>query len=207
VLIVRRDHVREARCIGMMQHVRQQHRERLVADDIARAPHRMPEPERCLLSRKTGLPGLRQILHERFEFRALAPLGQGPFELELAVEVVLDDALVAPGDEDEMLDPGGARLVDHVLYDRAIDDGQHFLGDGLRRGEKAGPEAGDGKYGLADGSRRACHQVGSGRGQGSRAMAGLVRDEGEFCSPDDSMRRLGGTGTQPFLTVGDHEGQ
>ena len=64
--------------------------------------------------------------------------------------MVLDDALVAAGDEDEMLDPGLARLVDDVLQDRTVDDGQHLLGDRLGRRQEAGAEAGDGKHGLAE---------------------------------------------------------
>ena len=70
----------------------------------------------------------------------------------MAVEMILDRALVAPGDEDEMLDARGARLIDHVLDQRPVDHGQHFLRHRLARRQEAGAEAGDGKYGLADGS-------------------------------------------------------
>ena len=70
----------------------------------------------------------------------------------MAVEMVLDDALVAAGDEDEMLDPGGARLVHHVLDDRPVDDRQHLLGHGLGRRQEARAETGNGKNGLADGT-------------------------------------------------------
>ena len=66
--------------------------------------------------------------------------------------MILDRALVAPGDEDEVLDAGVARLVDHVLDQRPVDHGQHFLRDRLARRQKAGAEARDGKHGLADGS-------------------------------------------------------
>ena len=64
-------------------------------------------------------------------------------------------ALVAPGHEDEMLDPGLARLVDHVLHDRAVDDGQHLLRHGLGGGQEAGAETGDGEDGFADALHRA----------------------------------------------------
>ncbi len=43
--------------------------------------------------------------------------------------MILDDRLIAPGHEDKMLDSGLARFLDHMLKDRAIDDGQHFLGN------------------------------------------------------------------------------
>ena len=71
-------------------------------------------------------------------------------ELELAVEMVLDDALVAAGDEDEMLDAGLARLIDRVLDQRPVDDRQHLLGHGLGGRQEAGAETGDGKDGSAD---------------------------------------------------------
>ena len=76
------------------------------------------------------------------------------FQLDLAVEMVLDHALVAAGDEDEMLDAGLARLVDDMLDDGPVDDGQHFLGHGFGGRQEACAEACDGKHGLADGSVR-----------------------------------------------------
>ncbi len=65
--------------------------------------------------------------------------------------MVLDDALVAAGDEDEMLDARLARLVDDVLQDGTVDDRQHLLGNGFGRRQKARAEAGDGENGFADG--------------------------------------------------------
>jgi len=52
---------------------------------------------------------------------------QGQFELKLPVKMILDDALVASRDENEVLDAGLAGLIDHVLDQRTIDDWQHFL--------------------------------------------------------------------------------
>ena len=82
----------------------------------------------------------------------LAARGEHLFELELPVEMVLDDALVAAGDEDEMLDAGVPRLVDDMLNDRTVDDGQHLLGHRLGRGQEAGAEPCHGEHGLADAS-------------------------------------------------------
>jgi hypothetical protein len=48
----------------------------------------------------------------------LAAPSQRVVEFVGDVEMVLDDALVAPGDENEFLDPRRARLVDDVLQDR-----------------------------------------------------------------------------------------
>ena len=69
---------------------------------------------------------------------------------DLPVEMILDDVLVAPGDEDEVLDAGLARLVDHVLNQRPVDHGQHLFGHRLGGRQKAGAETGDGKDGFAD---------------------------------------------------------
>ena len=66
------------------------------------------------------------------------------------VEVLFDRRLVAPGHEHKMLDPGGTRLVDHVLNDRSIDDGKHFLRDGFGRRQEARAEPRHGEHGLAD---------------------------------------------------------
>ena len=48
-------------------------------------------------------------------------------ELEVAVEVVLEGPLVAAGDDQDVVDAGGDRLLDHVLDRRAVDDRQHLL--------------------------------------------------------------------------------
>ena len=73
-----------------MQHVGQQQRERLVADDVACAPHGMAEAERRLLAREARLAGARQVAHQLVQLLALAALGQRALQLELAVEVILD---------------------------------------------------------------------------------------------------------------------
>src|SRR5207248_9685721 len=71
-------------------------------------------------------------------------------ELELAIEMILDDPLIAPGDKDEMLDPGRARLVDHVLDQRPVDHRQHLLGHGLCGRQKPGAQTGDREYRFAN---------------------------------------------------------
>ncbi len=105
------------------------------------------------------VPGSGRSCDKKRQVRLLAALAQREFQLELAVEMVLDHALVAAGDEDEMLDAGLARLVHHVLDQRPVDDRQHFLRHGLGGGQEAGSKAGDGKYGFADavhGESRRC---------------------------------------------------
>ncbi len=66
-------------------------------------------------------------------------------EFVLLVEVILDDALVAPGDEDEMLDPCLARLVHRQLDDRPVHHRQHFLRHGLGGWQEARSEPATGK--------------------------------------------------------------
>ena len=99
-----------------MQHVGQQQRERLVADDLARAPHRVAEAERRLLAGEARLAGARQLSAPARSSSFVLPRSASVRSSSYCdVEMVLDHALVAAGDEDEMLDPGLARLVDHVL--------------------------------------------------------------------------------------------
>src|SRR5262249_27799584 len=71
-------------------------------------------------------------------------------EFELAVEMVLDHALVSTGHKDEMLDPGLTRFVHNVLDKRPVDHREHLFGHGLGRRQKAGSKPGDRKYGFAD---------------------------------------------------------
>jgi len=101
------------------------------------------ETERRLLAGEARGAGPRQVTGKQLELRALAALGQCELQLELAVEMILDHPLVAAGHEDEVLDPGIARLVDHVLDDRAVDYCQHFLGHGLGGRQEPGAEAGN----------------------------------------------------------------
>ncbi len=100
---------------GLHQHVGQQQGKRLVADQFAGAPHGVTEAQRLLLAGIAGGSGAGQVVVQNRELGGLAALGQHLFELELAVEMVLDHALVAAGDEDEVLDAGFHGLVDHML--------------------------------------------------------------------------------------------
>ena len=118
VALVGLDHLGEAGR-PVMQHVRQQQRERLVADDLAGAPDGVAEAERRLLAGEARLTGARELPRQLLQLLLLAALGKRGVELVGDVEMVLDHALVAPGDEDEVLDPGLARLVDDMLHDRA----------------------------------------------------------------------------------------
>ena len=101
----------------------------------------MAEPKRLLLAHRDDLAesahGWRQAVE------ALALLAHRRLELERHVEIIDQSRLSAAGDEDHFLDARLARFVDRILDQRAIDDRQHLLGDGLGGGQQAGAEAGD----------------------------------------------------------------
>src|SRR3546814_526871 len=105
--------------------------------------------------------------------QVLAAFGHRLFEFEGDVEMILDRALAAPGDEDHLLDPRFARFVDRILDQRPVDDGKHFLGDRLGRRQEARAEAGDGKDGFADRfhGRRPSGERGPRKGRGASACA------------------------------------
>src|SRR5262245_51407261 len=135
--------------LRLHQDVGEEQRERLVADDVARAPDGVAEPERLLLAGEARAPRWRKII-ERIELGFLAALGEHLLELGGTVEMILDQALAATSDEDEMLDAGIPRLVHDMLNDRTVDDGQHLLGYRLGRWQEARAKPCHGKHGLAD---------------------------------------------------------
>ena len=132
---------------GGHQVVREEDGERLVADDLARAPDGVAEAERLLLAHRGQHSGSEARAVERVE--RLAARLHRRLELVGDVEMVVERRLASAGDEDELLDPRLERFLDRVLDERAIDDGEHFLGDRLGGGEEAGAEAGDGEHRLA----------------------------------------------------------
>ena len=144
------DHLGETARRVQDQFVRQHHRERLVADDVAGAPDRMAEAERRLLARKAHGAGFRLVPRQDVHLRLLAACGERGIEFIHPVEMVFDHALVAAGDEDEMFNAGLARLVDDILDQRPVDDGQHFLRHRLGGGQDPGTETGDRENGFAN---------------------------------------------------------
>ena len=139
-----------ARCLH--QHIGKEQRERLVADQIARAPDRMTEAKRLLLAGEARAPRTRQIVGEGLKLGGLAARGKNLLEFELPVEMILDDALVAAGDKNEVLDARLPRLVDDMLNERPVDHGQHLLRHRLGRRQEAGAQPCHRKHRLADAS-------------------------------------------------------
>jgi len=77
------------------------------------------------------------------EDRILALLPEGHIQFVIDVEIVLDRAFATTGDEDDMLDSGFEGLIDNVLNGRTVNDGQHFLRDGLGRRQNPRAHASD----------------------------------------------------------------
>ena len=124
----------------------------------------MAETERRLLAREAGRAGGGQVVHQGGVFGLFAAPLERVLELVVGVEMILDDALVAASDKDEMLNPSLPRLVHDILEDRPVDDGQHLLWNRLGRRQETGPETSDGQYGFANGFVHGCSVPRSMRG-------------------------------------------
>ena len=135
--------------LGIHDHIGQQDRERLIADDVAGAPDGVAQTQRLHLAGEAHLAGRRQLGDHGLEDVGLALGQQLGFQLDLVVEIVLDRALGPPGDEDDMLDSGLPGFLDDVAEDGPVDDVQQFLGRGLGAGQDAGAQTGDGQDSLA----------------------------------------------------------
>ena len=86
----------------------------------------------------------------RAELGGVALVAEDLLQLVVAVEVVLQRALVAAGDHEDVGEPGGDGFLDHILDRRLVDDREHLLGRGLGRGQEAGAQAGCRDDSLAD---------------------------------------------------------
>ena len=63
--------------------------------------------------------------------------------------MIFDGALAAPGDENDVLDARRDAFLDRILDQRLVHNGQHFLGDRLRRRQKSRSQPSYGQDGLA----------------------------------------------------------
>src|SRR6185437_13552697 len=124
----------------------------LVADDVTCTPDRMAEPQRLLLTGEAGFPCRRKRALQIPQGRGLAPRLERCFEFQLTIKMIFDDGFITAGDEDEMLDPSFLRLIDGVLDERTINDGQHFLGHCLRCRQESRPQTRNGEYSGSDAS-------------------------------------------------------
>jgi hypothetical protein len=120
-------------------HVGQKQGERLFSRDIPGAPNRMPKAERLLLPCKARRSGERQMNFEIEKLLLLVSLPQNLFQLELAIEMILDNALVPAGNENEVLDTPAPGLIRDVLDEWPVDNRKHLLGHRLCGGQKSRP--------------------------------------------------------------------
>ena len=91
VALVDVDQLADARDLGVEQIVAEQDRERLVADRLARAQHRVAEPARLPLAHGDVAGHLGRPAHAR-EIVRLAACSSSALELARAIEVILDRA-------------------------------------------------------------------------------------------------------------------
>ncbi|MNT51081.1 hypothetical protein D3C72_1880310 [compost metagenome] len=110
----------------------------------------MAKAERRLLAGEARRAGLRQNVVEKLDLELLVALAERLIEFDLNIEIVLDDGLAAAGDEDQVLDAGFHRLVDHILNDRLVHHRQHFLRHGLGSRQETRAQTSDREHGFAD---------------------------------------------------------
>ena len=120
--------------VSLIDHViRQDHRERLVADKLLGHQHCVAQAELLLLANVGDLCHVADLAHAAQHLDVALGLEQ-VLELVRMVEMVLDRPLLAAGDDDHLLDAGADCLLDAVLDHRLVDERQHFLGLRLGRG-------------------------------------------------------------------------
>ena len=130
----------------------------LVAHQGLGAQHGMAQAQRAWLAHKQAVHVVgRDAAHQR-EHLALAGVLQLVLQFVRGIEMVLDRALAAAGDEHHVADAGLVGLLDGVLDQGLVHHRQHLLGRCLGGGQEAGAEPRDGKDGLAD--TGGCVQVG-----------------------------------------------
>ena len=87
----------------------------------------MAEPKLLLLAHVADLGHVADLAHLAQHLDVAAALQQR-LQLEAVVEVVFDGTLLAAGDDDDLLDPGGNGLFDRVLDDGFVHQRQHLFG-------------------------------------------------------------------------------
>jgi hypothetical protein len=96
------DHLAQAGRLAGDDVVAEHDRERLVADERARTEDGVPEAERLALAHVVDVGHAGDLLDLLERLLVLLPL-EVPLELDGVVEVVLDRALPAPGDDEDVL--------------------------------------------------------------------------------------------------------
>ena len=104
----------QARLFLVIHHViAQKHSKRLVADERLCAQNRVFQALRLLLTNIMQID-IANLLHQRQQL-ILAMLAQVQLQLRIIVEMILNRALVMPGDDQNILDTGSQRLFNDIL--------------------------------------------------------------------------------------------
>ncbi len=141
------DHLLQAGHGSVDQIVREMNHEGRVADHGPRAQNGVAQSQRRRLADVDARGPARQDPAQRIQQFLFALSLQHGLEFGIAVEVILDRPLGTSGDEYQCLRAGGKRLIDRILNQRFVDDGQHFLGAGLGDGQKSSAASGYREYG------------------------------------------------------------
>ena len=117
----------------------------------------MAQSERLPLAREVIVPGRGKSRRRRSSSSFSAPCAERPPSSTCTSKYLLDHRLVAPGDQNEMPDARGPRLLDDVVDDRPVDDvsisDARVAGEAGRRGRRRGKPPG--------GAARWCRQPAS----------------------------------------------
>ena len=109
----------------------------------------MPQTERFGLADVNAGHARRDDITNGGEQFVLAGLRERALELGIGIEVIFDRSLGCPGYEDQLGRTCGDGLLDRVLDQRLVDDGEHFLGTRLGCRQKTGAPACHRKYGCS----------------------------------------------------------
>ena len=143
-------HLHHDRRLTIDQVVRQQHRERLVLHHRSCAQHRVSQAQRLDLADIDAVDvGGGDFAHDAQQL-VLAAHRQLGFQLIRLVEMILDRALVASGDEHHVGDARRHRLFHRILDQRLVHDGHHLLRADLGGRQKAAAHAGNGEHCFGD---------------------------------------------------------
>ena len=102
--------------------------------------HCVAEPEWLALANEVDVGKVGQFDHVGQLVGLPGPV-EVVLQLEVAIEVIFEAALVPPRDDEDVVDTGLHGLLDDVLDGRAIDDRQHLLRLGLCRRKEPRPES------------------------------------------------------------------
>ena len=166
--------------------------ERLVADDRTGTKYGVPEAARFGLRDEDRAHPVGQRPPDLLQQLVLAGSLEPILQLVGLVEIVADRVLVPIGDEDQRIAARLDRLVNRILDQGPVDDGQHLLGHRLGGRKKACAEAGNRKDGLADPLR---HESLACRGGKATIVAPVSR------AGDASMGANSGTASRSAVPI------